>query len=74
MIHSQLALLKLIIDNVSRDSLFVCFASPLTSIYGGFLCFSVLGYVAQNIGKEVADVIASGARVAVVVCLGLWCG
>ena len=43
-----------------RDSIFVPIVNVLTSIYCGFVIFSVLGYMAQEKGVQVKDVAASG--------------
>ena len=47
-------------DYFSRDSLIVPIINCGTSIYAGFVIFSVLGYMAKIKGVDVADVAAQG--------------
>ncbi|KAJ7380047.1 hypothetical protein OS493_010754 [Desmophyllum pertusum] len=54
-------------NNFYRDSILFTFFNSGTSFYGGFLIFSVLGFMAKNQGVEVADVAKSGAGLAFVV-------
>ena len=43
-----------------RDAVLVPVVNICTSIYAGFVIFSVLGYMATMKGVDVADVAASG--------------
>jgi solute carrier family 6 amino acid transporter-like protein 5/7/9/14 len=54
-------------NNTLRDSLIVPIVNILTSIYAGFVIFSVLGYMAVQKGVEVKDVAASGPGLVFVV-------
>ena len=46
----------------SRDAIFFTLFNSGTSFYGGFLIFSVLGFMAQNQGVEVEKVAKSGEK------------
>ena len=48
--------------NFFRDSILFTFFNSGTSFYGGFLIFSVLGFMAKNEGVEVKDVAKSGYK------------
>jgi solute carrier family 6 amino acid transporter-like protein 5/7/9/14 len=54
-------------NNTLRDSLIVPIVNVLTSFYAGFVIFSVLGYMAEMKGVEVADVAAGGPGLVFVV-------
>ncbi|ESN90550.1 hypothetical protein HELRODRAFT_189893 [Helobdella robusta] len=54
-------------NNTLRDALIVPISNVLTSIYAGFVIFSVLGYMAEMKGVEVKDVAADGPGLAFVV-------
>ncbi|GIZ01435.1 sodium- and chloride-dependent GABA transporter 1 [Caerostris extrusa] len=45
--------------NFFRDSFFICILNPMTSFLAGVVIFSVLGYMANVQGSEVADVVKS---------------
>ena len=45
-----------------RDSILFTFFNSGTSFYGGFLIFSVLGFMAKNQGVAVQDVAKSGMK------------
>ncbi len=45
-----------------RDSILFSFFNSGTSFYGGFLIFSVLGFMAKNQGVKVEDVAKSGKK------------
>jgi hypothetical protein len=45
---------------VFRDSLIVPIVNACTSVYAGFVIFSVLGYMAKTKGVAVDEVAASG--------------
>ena len=42
----------------------MCFGNCLTSVFAGFCIFSVLGFLAKELGVEVADVVQSGTGLA----------
>ena len=42
----------------------ICFGNCLTSVFAGFAIFSVLGFLATELGLEVKDVVKSGAGLA----------
>lgn len=54
-------------NNVLRDSLLVPIINCATSVYAGFVVFSVLGYMAKVRGTSVADVTQGGPGLAFVV-------
>lgn len=54
-------------NNVLRDSLIVSLGNCMTSIFGGFVIFSYLGYMAGQLGVEVEDVAADGAGLVFVI-------
>ena len=43
-----------------RDSLFVSILNCLTSLFAGFVIFSIVGFMAHESGKEVDDVVTQG--------------
>ena len=47
----------------SRDAIFFTLFNSGTSFYGGFLIFSVLGFMAKNQGVAVQEVAKSGEKV-----------
>lgn len=47
-------------NNVLRDSLFVSLGNCMTSIFGGFVIFSYLGYMAGQLKTDVSKVAADG--------------
>jgi len=51
-------------NNVIRDTLIVCFGNCLTSVFAGFCIFSILGFLAHEMGVEVKDVVQSGSGLA----------
>merc|ERR1712002_161211 len=53
-------------NNVYRDAVSVCFVNCLTSVLAGFVVFSVLGALAHQTGREIADVVDQGAGLAFV--------
>ena len=46
---------------VFRDTFIVCFGNCCTSVFAGFAIFSVLGFMAQELGVPVSDVVKSGS-------------
>ncbi|CAK1599056.1 unnamed protein product [Parnassius mnemosyne] len=53
-------------NNCHFDTIFVCFANFLTSVYAGFAIFSVLGFQADLMGVSVDDVAEQGPGLAFV--------
>ncbi|XP_064627446.1 sodium-dependent proline transporter-like [Lineus longissimus] len=54
-------------NNCQRDTFFIVIANSMTSIYAGFAVFAVIGYMAQEIGMPVDQVIKSGPGLAFIV-------
>jgi len=53
-------------NNVIRDTFIVCIGNCLTSVVAGFAIFSVLGFMAKELGVQVKDVVTSGTGLAFV--------
>jgi len=53
-------------NNILRDTLIVCIGNCMTSFVAGFAIFSVLGFMAKQIGLNVQDVATSGTGLAFV--------
>uniref|UniRef100_A0A1I8IG25 Transporter n=1 Tax=Macrostomum lignano TaxID=282301 RepID=A0A1I8IG25_9PLAT len=47
-------------NNCYRDAIVVPIVNCLTSIFGGFVIFAVVGFMAHKTGKEVSDVVDKG--------------
>ncbi len=43
-----------------RDSLIVSISNISTSIFAGFVIFSIVGYLAKELGKDVGEVVDQG--------------
>ncbi|PVD25181.1 hypothetical protein C0Q70_15679 [Pomacea canaliculata] len=54
-------------NNIFRDTMIVVISDTATCIFGGFVIFSFLGYMAGQLGLEVKDVVKDGAGLAFVV-------
>lgn len=50
--------------NSYRDALIISFADTFTSLLAGFVIFSILGNLAEELGVEVKDVVSSGTGLA----------
>ena len=48
-------------NNCHRDAILVSFVNCCTSVFAGFVVFGILGFMANATGKEVEDVVSSGA-------------
>uniref|UniRef100_A0A0N4ZKT7 Transporter n=1 Tax=Parastrongyloides trichosuri TaxID=131310 RepID=A0A0N4ZKT7_PARTI len=53
--------------NIYRDSLIVVFADSFMSVFGGLTTFSILGFMANRLGKKIDDVVSTGKVLAFVV-------
>jgi len=51
-------------NNILRDTMIVCFGNCLTSFIAGFAIFSVLGFMATELGVDIEDVATSGTGLA----------
>ncbi|XP_078352752.1 sodium- and chloride-dependent GABA transporter 1-like [Oculina patagonica] len=47
-------------NNCERDAVVVGTINCLTSFFGGFVIFSVIGFMAHSLNKEVSEVVSSG--------------
>ncbi|XP_006620719.1 sodium- and chloride-dependent glycine transporter 2-like isoform X3 [Apis dorsata] len=51
-------------NNCHRDAIFVTFTNLATSVFAGLVIFSIMGFLARQMGVSVEDVIQSGAGLA----------
>ena len=47
-------------NNVFRDAVMVAMGNCVTSVFAGFVIFGIIGFMAHELGVEVADVAAQG--------------
>ncbi|XP_033118446.1 sodium- and chloride-dependent glycine transporter 2-like, partial [Anneissia japonica] len=47
-------------NNCCFDAMFIAIANCLTSVFAGFVIFSIIGFMAHELGKEVSEVVDQG--------------
>uniref|UniRef100_A0A0N5BSV9 Transporter n=1 Tax=Strongyloides papillosus TaxID=174720 RepID=A0A0N5BSV9_STREA len=50
--------------NIFKDTLLIVFADGFMSIFGGVTVFSILGFMAKQLGKDIDEVVKSGTSLA----------
>ena len=54
-------------NNCYRDAILVTMVNSLTSIFSGFIIFSVLGFMAKETGKNIKDIVQEGPALVFIV-------
>ena len=54
-------------SNILRDAIIIPFANCLTSFFAGFVIFAYMGYLSENTGQDIGDVVQAGQGLAYVV-------
>ena len=59
-VHIVLASYNKFTNDTHKDAVIIALSNALTSVFAGFVVFSIIGFMAHNKGVPVADVVASG--------------
>ena len=54
-------------NNCHRDAILIALANCVTSIFAGFVIFSIIGFMAKEAGAQVEDVMQGGTGLAFIV-------